>query len=64
MRQFNCTWWFNLGYYVTVVASTTATRPLIAANGKLLSAQEVQDGAIASTRDLYAAVVDTVDDLK
>lgn len=54
---------FNLGYIVTVVASATATRPLLAANGKVLSAQEVQDGAIASTRDLYAAVVDTVDGL-
>lgn len=55
---------FNLGYNVTVVASTTATRPLQAANGKVLTAQEVQDGALASTRDLYAAVVDSVDDLK
>ncbi len=55
---------FNLGYNVTVVASATATRPLQAANGKVLSAQEVQDGAIASTRDLYAAIVDNVDDLK
>lgn len=54
---------FNLGYNVTVVASTTATRPLQADNGKVLTAQEVQEGAIASTRDLYAAVVDTVDDL-
>ncbi len=54
---------FNLGYFVTVVASATATRPLQAANGKVLSAQEVQDGAIASTRDLYAAIVDSVDDL-
>jgi nicotinamidase-related amidase len=55
---------FNLGYNVTVVASATATRPLQAANGKVLTAQEVQDGAIASTRDLYAAVVDTVDELQ
>lgn len=54
---------FNLGYSVTVVASATATRPLQAANGRILSAQEVQDGAIASTRDLYAAIVDTVDAL-
>jgi len=54
---------FNLGYSVTVVASATATRPLQAANGKVLSAQEVQDGAIASTRDLYAAIADSVDDL-
>ncbi len=54
---------FNLGYFVTVVASATATRPLQAANGKVLTAQEVQEGAIASTRDLYAAIVDTVDEL-
>lgn len=54
---------FNLGYAVTVVASATATRPLQAANGKIISAQQVQDGAIASTRDLYAAVVDRPEDL-
>lgn len=54
---------FNLGYNVTVVASTTATRPLQAANGVVLTAAQVQAGAIASTRDLYAAVVDTVDAL-
>jgi nicotinamidase-related amidase len=54
---------FNLGYNVTVVASATATRPLQAANGKVLSAAEVHGGAIASTRDLYAAIVDTVADL-
>lgn len=54
---------FNLGYAVTVVASATATRALQAANGKVLSAQEVHDGAIASTRDLYAAIADTVADL-
>lgn len=54
---------FNLGYSPTVVASATATRPLQAANGKVLSAQAVHDGAIASTRDLYAAIADTVDDL-
>lgn len=55
---------FNLGYSPTVVASATATRPLEAANGKVISAQEVQDGAIASTRDLYAAIVNTVADIK
>jgi nicotinamidase-related amidase len=54
---------FNLGYAPTVVASATATRPLQAANGKVLSAQEVHDGALASTRDLYAAVVDRVADV-
>lgn len=54
---------FNLGYKPTIVASTTATRPLLTANGKLVPAQQVQDAAIASTRDLYAAVVDTIADL-
>lgn len=55
---------FNLGFSPTVAASATATRPLQAANGKVLSAQEVHDGAIASTRDLYAAIVDSVDQFK
>ncbi|THF66818.1 MAG: cysteine hydrolase [Methylophaga nitratireducenticrescens] len=54
---------FNLGYKPTVVASATATRPLEAAHGKLVPAEQVQDAAIASTRDLYAAVVDRVADL-
>ncbi|EHJ91493.1 hypothetical protein [Vreelandella boliviensis] len=44
-------------------ASATATRSLQADQGKALSAQAVHEGALASTRDLYAAVVDTVDDL-
>jgi nicotinamidase-related amidase len=54
---------FNHGYRPTVVASATATRPLLSANGKVLSAEEVQHGALASTRDMYAVVVDNVDDL-
>jgi nicotinamidase-related amidase len=54
---------FNLGFDVTVVASATATRSLQADQGKAISAQAVHEGALASTRDLYAAVVDTVDDL-
>lgn len=54
---------FNLGYSCTVVASATATRGLLAANGEAVSAQVVQDGAIASTRDLYAAIADTVEDI-
>ncbi|MDO8826406.1 cysteine hydrolase family protein [Methylophaga sp.] len=54
---------FNLGYKPTVVASATATRPLEASKGKLVTAQQVQDAAIASTRDLYAVVVDRVADL-
>ncbi|HEY8353803.1 MAG TPA: cysteine hydrolase family protein [Methylophilaceae bacterium] len=54
---------FNLGYNVTVVAGATATRPLLTASGKVLTAQEVHDGAIASTRDLYAAIVERAEDL-
>lgn len=55
---------FNLGYHVTVVADATATRPLQAAHGKKLTAEQVKDGALASTRDMYAAVVDSCDDLE
>lgn len=54
---------FNLGYSATVVASATASRPLQADCGKVVSAQAVHDGALASTRDLYAAIADTVDEL-
>lgn len=51
---------FNLGYAPTIVASATATRPLMSANGKVLTADEVHHGALASTRDMYAVVVDDV----
>ena len=54
---------FNLGYAVTIVASATATRPLLSTNGKVLSAKEVHLGALASTRDLYAVVLDDVNGL-
>ncbi|QEA40664.1 cysteine hydrolase [Pistricoccus aurantiacus] len=54
---------FNLGYAPTVVASATASRPLETPDGKRLSAKEVHDAALASTRDLYAAVVERVEDL-
>lgn len=54
---------FNLGYSVTVVASATASRPLLADSGKVISAQAVHDGALASTRDLYAAIANSVDEL-
>jgi len=51
---------FNLGFAPTVVASATATRGLTSVGGRALSADEVHHGALASTRDLYAAVVDDV----
>ena len=54
---------FNLGYAPTVIASATATRPLLSANNRVLSADEVQFGALASTRDMYAVVLDGVSDL-
>ena len=54
---------FNLGYAPTIVASATATRPLTSVNGKTLSAEEVHLGALASTRDLYAVVVDDINGL-
>jgi nicotinamidase-related amidase len=54
---------FNLGYAPCVIANATATRPLASANGKVLSADEVQHGALASTRDMYAVVLDSADDL-
>ncbi len=54
---------FNLGFKPTVVASATATRPLQASNGVVLSAQQVHEGALAATRDLYAVVADNVSGL-
>lgn len=54
---------FNLGYHPTIVASTTATRSLVTPSGKVVPAEQVHDAALAATRDLYAAIVDTVADL-
>lgn len=54
---------FNLGYNVSVVASATATRSLESTNGKVLTAEEVQDAAIASTRDLYASIANFAEDI-
>ncbi len=54
---------FNLGYKATVVANATATRALEAADGRLISAQQVHEAALASTRDLYAAVVNDITEL-
>ncbi|MES1987223.1 MAG: cysteine hydrolase family protein [Pseudomonadota bacterium] len=54
---------FNLGYASTIIASAAATRPLLSTNGKVLSAEEVHLGALASTRDLYAVVVDDISGL-
>ncbi len=53
---------FNLGYQPTVVASATATRSLQGINGEIISAADIQASAIASTRDLYAAIANTVEE--
>jgi len=50
---------FNLGYAATVVANATATRALKTATGEIVSAQQIQTAALASTRDLYAVVVES-----
>lgn len=54
---------FNLGYQPAIVAKATATRGLETADGQLISARQVHDAALASTRDLYAAVVNEVSEL-
>lgn len=54
---------FNLGYQPTVVAKATATRGLETADGVQLSAQQVHQAALAATRDLYAAVINDINEL-
>jgi nicotinamidase-related amidase len=54
---------FNLGYAPTIVAKATATRALSGNNNVVVSAQDVQAAALAFTRDLYAVIVETSDNL-
>lgn len=54
---------FNLGFKPTVVASACATRSLVGPQGKVMDAQTIHDGALAAIRDLFAVVVDDVDQL-
>lgn len=54
---------FNLGYAPTVVASATATRALPGADGKIIPASQVHAAALAATRDLYAAIANTIDEV-
>ena len=54
---------FNLGFKPTVVASACATRSLTGANGKVIDAQNMHDGALAAIRDLFAVVLDDVNAL-
>lgn len=48
---------FNLGYAVTVPAAATATRPLPAPDGSVVSAENLQSAALAALADLFAVVV-------
>ncbi len=48
---------FNLGYGVTVPAAATATRPLPAPDGSVVSAESLQAAALAALGDLFAVVV-------
>ena len=48
---------FNLGYRSTIVANTTATRNLPAADGSVVPASAVQVASLAAVGDLFAVVV-------
>ena len=55
---------FSLGYNPTVVAAATATRSLPSrASGKTVSAEQVQEAALAALSDLPSAVVPSVADV-
>lgn len=54
---------FNLGYAATVVANATATRAIKTEAGVVVPAAQMQAAALASTRDLYAVVVESSEQL-
>ncbi|MBB4985240.1 MULTISPECIES: isochorismatase family protein [Streptomyces] len=54
---------FNLGYRPTVVAEATATRPLEAPDGTVLSPEALQAASLTTVRDLFGTVARTVDEL-
>ncbi|WP_049566902.1 isochorismatase family protein [Nonomuraea sp. SBT364] len=54
---------FNLGYRPTVVADTTATRPLPAPAAGAVPAVALQAAALATIADLFGVVVATAGDL-
>jgi nicotinamidase-related amidase len=54
---------FNLGYHPTVVAGATATRPLPATAGGVVTAAELQVASLATLSDLFAVIVPTAADL-
>ncbi|WP_415952875.1 isochorismatase family protein [Streptomyces sp. KLOTTS4A1] len=54
---------FNLGYRPTVVAEATATRTLMAPDGTVVAAAELQAAALTTITDLFGTVAPTVDAL-
>ncbi len=54
---------FSLGYRTTVVGNATATRDLPGRDGGVLAASALHDASLAALADLFAVVVDGVDDL-
>ncbi|MFC8012931.1 isochorismatase family protein [Streptomyces cinereoruber] len=54
---------FNRGHRPTVVAEATATRPLEAPDGTLLSADALAAASLTTVSDLFGTVVRTVDDI-
>ncbi|GHB43752.1 isochorismatase [Streptomyces cirratus] len=54
---------FYRGFRPTVVAEATATRPLTAADGTVLSAGALQAAALTTIADLFGVVAPTVADL-
>ncbi|KAL9652631.1 hypothetical protein ABK040_003934 [Willaertia magna] len=52
------------GLKCTVVADCTATRDLYLGNGQVVEAKHVQEGNLTGLRDVFASVVNTVDDIK
>ncbi len=54
---------FSLGYRTTVVGNATATRDLPGRDGGVLAARDLHEASLAALSDLFAVVVDGVDDL-
>ncbi|MFC9395577.1 isochorismatase family protein [Streptomyces sp. NPDC057027] len=54
---------FNRDYRPTVVAEATATRPLEAPDGTVLSPEALQAASLTTVRDLFGTVARTVDEL-
>jgi len=55
---------FELGYRVTVVGGATATRALPGSAGAVVDAKTLKASSLAEISDMFAVVVDTVDDLQ